>query len=528
MEITMDGFMSTSNGLGEKIMHFDVFISYAREDEAVAEAYHAALSAAGLEVFFAPVQLRQHEPNIHEILLAALAASTSVLVLWSKFVDKSEWVALELSMYATKRALDGERKRGLAALDLGGPLLPAWLPYDLFVPTDRAGSLAGIFKTTEWWTDHQLQAAVHSKSATWIRSALSISYSVLFDLDAWTKRRRTAVPRLGPHFSLSHLRSTELNSWPVARLLRDSFLALSVPIVVLTALCLGLKTWILPYPIDWQGYVPKEVLFTASASLAAGIIFSIRLGIAAAVAGGLVSAVAGFLVAMITGFFGRPDPWTGGAAAGAALGSVAAISLRLDAGARNPNSTTVVNWLAWAGCAVTFGIVAATEILTSKWTDAHPNLSPLSRMAVGLVAGATIFAPVGVIAGWFAHFQVRFRHWPKAAGFGLAVWLALAAATAIAASSIQFGNPFQLMDGVAVGLLSGAAAAGLATVVLEAVEPIAGEAMGTTTAIVLLFVIALPVLRLFPHIQADAVYAALLGGGILSFFTVHQLHRVRS
>src|SRR5271168_2092508 len=111
-------------------MQYGVFISYAKEDEVLAERLAGKFTDGGIPAFFAPLRLRADDNELHEKLLAAIKASRHVVLLWSPYVDKSEWVALETSIYATCRSSSERPGTDLVILDLGGPALPGWLPYD--------------------------------------------------------------------------------------------------------------------------------------------------------------------------------------------------------------------------------------------------------------------------------------------------------------------------------------------------------------------------------------------------------------
>ncbi|HEV2961597.1 MAG TPA: toll/interleukin-1 receptor domain-containing protein [Candidatus Angelobacter sp.] len=85
---------------------FDLFISYAKEDEPqarrLANLFH---DQAGLRIYFAPRQLPTNESNPQALLISALKRSHGILLLWSQWIDKSEWVALEAAIFATDRSI---------------------------------------------------------------------------------------------------------------------------------------------------------------------------------------------------------------------------------------------------------------------------------------------------------------------------------------------------------------------------------------------------------------------------------------
>ena len=74
----------------------DIFLSYNREDAAVAKTYAVAFAAAGLEVWW-DATLRSGEAY-DEVTEAALRGAKSVVVLWSKKSAVSRWVRAEASI----------------------------------------------------------------------------------------------------------------------------------------------------------------------------------------------------------------------------------------------------------------------------------------------------------------------------------------------------------------------------------------------------------------------------------------------
>ena len=94
----------------------DVFISYARPNEAVAKRVAKALSASGLEVWW-DEQLPAHRAY-SEVIEQRLRDAKAVVVLWSKDAAQSEWVRSEADFARTNRKLVQ------AQLDGGLPPMP--------------------------------------------------------------------------------------------------------------------------------------------------------------------------------------------------------------------------------------------------------------------------------------------------------------------------------------------------------------------------------------------------------------------
>ena len=74
----------------------DVFISYARNQQATARAAAAALRAAGFEPWIDD-QLPTHR-NYYDVIEERLKAASAVLVLWSKAAAESQWVRAEADL----------------------------------------------------------------------------------------------------------------------------------------------------------------------------------------------------------------------------------------------------------------------------------------------------------------------------------------------------------------------------------------------------------------------------------------------
>jgi len=71
----------------------DVFISYAREDEAVARRLAKALRTAGFDIWW-DADLPAHRAY-SEVIERNLSEAKAVIVLWSKSATQSQWVRAE-------------------------------------------------------------------------------------------------------------------------------------------------------------------------------------------------------------------------------------------------------------------------------------------------------------------------------------------------------------------------------------------------------------------------------------------------
>ncbi|HTQ98728.1 MAG TPA: toll/interleukin-1 receptor domain-containing protein, partial [Candidatus Acidoferrum sp.] len=68
----------------------DIFLSYSRQDQAVAQRYADALKLAGFDVWW-DVTLRSGQ-TYDQVTEQALRDARAVVVLWSKKSVKSDWV----------------------------------------------------------------------------------------------------------------------------------------------------------------------------------------------------------------------------------------------------------------------------------------------------------------------------------------------------------------------------------------------------------------------------------------------------
>ena len=74
----------------------DIFISYSRDDQAVARQYADALKAEGFSVWW-DTELRPGE-SFDAVIEAALRAAKAVVVLWSPRSVASRWVRAEATL----------------------------------------------------------------------------------------------------------------------------------------------------------------------------------------------------------------------------------------------------------------------------------------------------------------------------------------------------------------------------------------------------------------------------------------------
>lgn len=102
---------------------------------------------------------------------------------------------------------------------------------------------------------------------------------------------------------------------------------------------------------------------------------------------------------------------------------------------------------------------------------------------------------------------------PALAEHNIALFAAIARAVA---AFVLFGNPFTLINGEAVGVLAGAAAAGFATLGLHLVEPVLSCCrLNFAVAIAFLRRLGFPVLQRYLNLHADPTNAALALAAVL-------------
>lgn len=492
-----------------------VFISYAAEDEAEAEALHGQLQQAGLRPFYAGGRLEADGLDLQRCLLDAIHESANFVLLWSPFVDKSQWVALESAIWASM-AVAGPRTGGLIALDLGGPSLPAWLRVDLVLPGTQAGELPEILGREDWPA-----LAASGRLGPQIRGEESFGGRVraaglaVRGAQAWNGFWRVALPpRLGPDFALANLRMEELARRPMAtRLVEVASFTLAAAFVIAAASLLA-AMWQRPLQEDHAGEVIGSIVFSACAAQASGLIFSFRLGVLPGVLAALAGAAVGPMGAMAAGLYMRPAPLADGAAVGAAMGAAACSAYGLRRGQTKPSSEKGgVRLLLTA--AAPFVLLGVLNLLSQKFAERYPDPPPAVRAIGFVLLGGAMFLPVAIVAWAKARFEERRRKWISPATLAITVWFALTASGTAVAAAVPFGNPFRLSDRVAVGLLSGVVGAGMLSVLSQAVEPSAGEKRAAPLALLILLGVGLPVLRQFHNIHPDQVYPALIFGAAI-------------
>jgi hypothetical protein len=271
------------------------------------------------------------------------------------------------------------------------------------------------------------------------------------------------------------------------------------------------------------------VLVTNSMACATGILLALRVGIAAGISAAIWSAVFGSLAALVMGWIDRPGPVASGITAGVALGSCAALSLLLGTAEHSKKSRPAdLSWRASAGLALAVGLVAALQLLSDYLAKRFGDPNSGGRAGIAALLGGLVFLVIGSIAGWIAYGQQRGYFWRSAARFGFWVWCAFTAFAALAAIFVPFGNPFNKVDGVGVGLLSGAVLAGLITLVQQFVQPATGEAWATPVTAGCLLLVAWPVLRRFANIFPDTLFLWFATSAVAAFLTLVAIHRRRS
>lgn len=479
-------------------------------------------------MFFAPLVFRERDTELHARLLAALQDSRMLVLLWSRYVSNSQWVSLETSIFATlPTPVSEQQDRAVIVIDLDGPRLPGWLRYHLVLRPDQESQLERLVhrpdSISEFTRDAVQGGSVGQRLRARIMRATRLGRSALFDLADWEAASRAPLFRLGPDVSLAQIRLNELRKDDVRQFIGDALI-----VIVGGSLAIGVVAWILgawllapSYIIDFRGYVRKEVLLVACVSAAAGLTFAVRVSLVGGVAASLASAICGSLFTLTMGWIGRPGPMSGGLAAGVALGACAATTRAANvyAGA-NERPRGRFHWGLPAGLGALVGLVVASQWLIAVLTAQLNVPGPLARAGVGLLVGALLFVIVGGIAGWVAHRQLRLYFWRSAALVGLGVWVAMSVATALVAAAVPFGDPFNPLDGIGVGLLTGAAVAGATTLLVQGVETVVRGSWSVPIAAALLLLVAYPLLLRFENINAAVTYGALLVGAIAAFFSV--------
>jgi TIR domain len=512
-------------------MPYDIFISYAKEDESKAKSYATRLEHAGLKVFFAPQVLRETEDNLQARLLSEIDGSQFVLLIWSRWLENSQWVALEMSIYATKRLTVGSNGIRLVAIDFGGYRLPGWLPCDRVLSPDTDSSLEELFQSPDWKSDRNRDTANRHALLDSVRRFASLTRALLLETSSWVFTWREAIPRLNGNFSLSQIRSEELQTPQVRTLILDLALGTLTVCVLTTLLAWILSAWVFSpsYVADWRGYIKKEVLLIGMFVVAAGLVAMLRIGLAAGLAGSLVAVILGSATTLVLGWIRaieRPDPIASGATVGITLGTYAAISYLFGRRSTGPPPRRNWSWRLVLAVSVTLLVIGGVQVLATRLGNLYHLSNRAGRALLGLAFGAIIFLPLAILAAVVAYVQRRGYLWRGAARFGYLLWAALSVATAMFAAFVP-ESPFDLLNAVGVGLISGAATAGMATFLSAVTESIVGETWGMSAAVIILLVIGLPFLRLAPNIRPVLVYESVIVSTPVAYLLVLAMHSLR-
>jgi hypothetical protein len=497
-------------------MSYDVFISYAKEDQEIARRYYNRLKQAGFAVFFGPESLPSEFADLHSELLAALRQSNAVLLLWTPYVDKSQWVAYEASIHATLRLTRDRPKCALILVDLDGPRTPAWLAVDVVVDRETEPHLEAILRKGE--SKRRRRLDVPGRAGGWT----GIARSVIFDHPSWKRRARIALPRLGPNCAVAHIRSDEVEKPEASALVNDCAICVLVWCGLMTGIgwLLGGVAFQHSYLESAKGFVKREVLLTPCLAAAAGVILMLRVGLASGVAAAIAGASAGTILSIVMGWIGRPDPLTGAVTSGVVLGVCAAVSYRLG----SAGVTVEARRRQWSvrpllGIACAIGATAGAQLLAAEIGRRNRNPQGAARAGIGLLLGGLIFVIPALIAGWAAYRQKRGYLWRSAAKLFFWAWLVLAALTTGLSAFVPFGDPYGLLVGVGVGLLTGAAAAAVLTVLVHFFEPAFGESWCVPIAVAIVVMVAYPVLLGFENIRRSVpiIYPGLTISALASF-----------
>src|SRR2546421_8174515 len=93
---------------GERVVNFDVFVSYSREDQAWVRTLAANLHRAGLEVFFDEWEIAAGEVLVHRLDKGILSSRSGILVCSPSAMAKP-WVRAEYAALMT-RAIEGRQQ----------------------------------------------------------------------------------------------------------------------------------------------------------------------------------------------------------------------------------------------------------------------------------------------------------------------------------------------------------------------------------------------------------------------------------
>ena len=134
---------------------YDAFISYSRQDEAWAAKIEMALRARGLEPFRDQTRLRLGEEWDNQLISAVTESCRNIIVLWSAFAEKSQWVLMEMAYFERDRQGDAQNRNRRIHVNLQGQNIP-------FSKYEAVNELAGIYT--------QGVAALDRNSALWAPS----------------------------------------------------------------------------------------------------------------------------------------------------------------------------------------------------------------------------------------------------------------------------------------------------------------------------------------------------------------------
>src|SRR5579859_2538810 len=162
-----------------------------------------------------------------------------------------------------------------------------------------------------------------------IRRFASLMGALLFELPLWASTWRSAIPRLNANFSLSQIRSDELEKPYVRKLILELMLGTFAICFLITSVTWILSNWVFSpsYVQDWRGYINKEVLLIGLFVIASGVVAALRIGFAAALMGSILAVSFGSSTTLVLGWIKnveRPDPIASGVTVEITLGTYAA------------------------------------------------------------------------------------------------------------------------------------------------------------------------------------------------------------
>ena len=277
----------------------DIFLSYNREDVAIARHYAEAFEREGLSVWW-DVALRSGEAY-DEVTEAALRGAGAVVVLWSRRSVLSRWVRAEATIADRNRTLipamiepcerpimfELTQTADLTHWD-GAPDDPAWLGYlrdvrEFLVrpspPTPTAGKRADTERVAHKLPDNAMPGGDHSerRRATVLRGNFAVAAD---DCDA-----------LDPEVIDERLRATE-------KLLHSEISACSAVLFQLDSIGFSCVFGV-PVAIEDDEVFAAEAAFRLAAMIRADHGFELQMGLASGVA--LVAFEPGSGTARITG-----------------------------------------------------------------------------------------------------------------------------------------------------------------------------------------------------------------------------------